>query len=345
MKVAVLLLSVLLCCEGSRLREGFHKLFKREPKKCDIIWTEQIHPHCETTHEKVCEEVYQDECHTEYTEECKKTYEEICKTEFLTDCKQEFQEICNTEYSTECKTEYIQECSSHPHCEMVEEEKCSTKYQKICDNEGAAKKVKEWEESGRKQKRHAPSLEEAEVEEIERRLDLQGPFPLTEKDTVVKKFLDPPPAGLGIPYTVVKSRMRRGDRFQRALELIGLKKKTKENLCHHIPHKHCVMVSVEKCHNVEKCWQEPKEICLEEPQERCHQEPQERCEQIPQEKCWQEPRNKCRQEPHKKCTQVPKEVCKEVAKEHCEYLPKLVAKKKCEKQKKFVDKLKELVSW
>ena len=43
--------------------------------------------------------------------------------------------------------------------------------------------------------------------------------------------------------------------------------------------------------------------------------------------------------------QVPKEVCKEVAKEHCDYLPKLVAKKKCEKQKKFVEKLKELVSW
>merc|ERR1719222_1478704 len=121
---------------------------------------------------------------------------------------------------------------------------------------------------------------------------------------------------------MVKSRMRRGDRIQRALELIGLKKKTKENLCHHIPHKHCVMASVEKCHNVEKCWQEP----------------QEKCEQIPQERCWQEPRSKCWQEPHKKCTQVPKEV----PKEHCEYLPKLVAKKKCEKQKKFVEKLKEL---
>ena len=53
MKVAVLLLSVLLSCEGSRLREGFKKLFKREPKKCDIIWTEQVHPHCEITHEKV----------------------------------------------------------------------------------------------------------------------------------------------------------------------------------------------------------------------------------------------------------------------------------------------------
>jgi len=325
MKVAVLLLSVLLCCDGSRLREGFKKLFKREPKKCDIIWAEQVHPHCETTYEKVCEEVYQDECHTEYTEECKKTYEEICQTEFLTDCKQEFQEICNTEFSTECKTEYIQECSSHPHCEMVEEEKCSTKYEKICDNDSAAKKVKEWEGKGRK-KRHAPSLEEVEAEQIERKLGLQGPYPLTKK------------------AAVVKSRMRRSDHFQRALELIGLKK-TKENLCHHIPHKHCVMASVEKCHNVEKCWQEPKEKCQEEPHQRCHQEPQERCEQIPQERCWQEPRSKCWQEPHKKCTQVPKEVCKEVPKEHCEYLPKLVAKKKCEKQKKFAEKLKELVTW
>ena len=98
------------------------------------------------------------------------------------------------------------------------------RYQKICDKDGAAKKVKEWEGEGRK-KRHAPTLEEVEAEEIEKRLGLQGPaYPLTKKDAVVK------------------SRMRRGDHFQRALELIGLKKK-KEKLCHHIPHKHCVMVS------------------------------------------------------------------------------------------------------
>ena len=84
--------------------------------------------------------------------------------------------------------------------------------------------MKEWEGEGRK-KRHAPTLEEVEAEEIERRLGLQGPaYPLTKEDAVVK------------------SRMRRGDHFQRALELIGLKKK-KEKLCHHIPHKHCVMVS------------------------------------------------------------------------------------------------------
>lgn len=324
MKFVLLLLSVLLICDGSKLLKGFKKLFKREPKKCDIIWTEHVHPHCETTVEKVCEDVYQDECHTEYTEECKKTFEEICKTEFLTDCKQEYQEICNTEYSTECRTEYVQECSSHPHCEMVEEEKCSTKYEKICDNDGAAKKVKEWEGEQGIKKRHVRSLEEVDVEEVESRLDLQGPYSLR----------DP----------LVKNRMRRSAHFLKALKLIGLKK-PEEKICHHIPHKHCAMVTFEKCHNVEKCRQEPKETCYEEPRERCHQEPQERCEQIPQEKCWQEPRNDCRSVPERKCTQVLKEVCKDVPKEHCEYLPKLVAKKKCEKQKKFVDKLKDMVKW
>ena len=128
---AVLLFVVLFSCEASRLRDGFNKLFKREPKKCDIIWTEQVHPHCETTYEEVsgkcfkargnrsiiidaasmmqvCEESYQDECHTTFTEECKDAYEEICKTEFFTDCKQEYHEVCDTEYLTECKTEYHQ---------------------------------------------------------------------------------------------------------------------------------------------------------------------------------------------------------------------------------------------
>ena len=83
--------------------------------------------------------------------------------------------------------------------------------------------MKEWEGEGRI-KRHTPSLEQVEVEEIEKRLDLQEHYPLTQRDAVVK------------------SRTRRGDHIQRALELIGLKKK-KEKLCHHIPHKHCVMVS------------------------------------------------------------------------------------------------------
>ena len=54
----VLLFVVLFSCEASRLRDGFNKLFKREPKKCDIIWTEQVHPHCETTYEEVIEKYF-----------------------------------------------------------------------------------------------------------------------------------------------------------------------------------------------------------------------------------------------------------------------------------------------
>ena len=93
--------------------------------------------------------MYEDDCHTEFTEECKEIFEEMCKTEFVTECKQEYEEICNTEYSKQCKTEYTQvfpnwsnsistrsciyytqyifkECTTHPHCEMVEEEACTT---------------------------------------------------------------------------------------------------------------------------------------------------------------------------------------------------------------------------
>jgi len=320
MKIILLLLSTLLLAEQtstSRLREGFKKIFKREPKKCDIIWTEQVVPQCETTNEKVCEEVYEDDCHTEFTEECKETFEEMCKTEFVTECKQEYEEICNTEYSKQCKTEYTQECTLHPHCEMVEEEACSTTYEKVCDNHDAAKMLKEWNGMAKKQKRHAP----------------------------VAERLDAPEGGLDVieEGDVAKKRMRRGDHLQRVLELVGMKKK--EELCHHIPQKHCVIVPVERCHNVQECWQKPEERCWEEPTQTCHQEPRENCVQVPSQRCWQEPQTKCWQEPHKRCTQVLNEVCKEVPKEHCEYLPKLVAKKKCEKQKKFVERLRELVSW
>ena len=93
--------------------------------------------------------MYEDDCHTEFTEECMETFEEMCKTEFVTECKQEYEEICNTEYSSSARlnthryfktleqqhcfssciyyTQYIlKECTLHPHCEMVEEEACST---------------------------------------------------------------------------------------------------------------------------------------------------------------------------------------------------------------------------
>ena len=104
------------------------------------------------------------------------------------------------------------------------------RYQKICNNDGAAKKkVEEWEAGGRK-KRHAPFLEELEAKEVEKSIGLQAPYSVTKKEGSSKKDV------------VVKSRMRRSDHVLRVLELIGLKKK-KENLCHHVPHKHCVMAS------------------------------------------------------------------------------------------------------
>merc|ERR550519_2164213 len=122
------------------------------------------------------------------------------------------------------------------------------------------------------------------------------------------------------------------------LKKLFKKGKKDEELCHHIPHHHCVKVPVEKCHDVQKCWDEPHQKCWQEPEEKCWDEPK----QV----CHQEPREKCHQVPHKKCHQVPHEHCTEEPREHCEYPTKLVAKKKCEKEgHKFGDKLKKLLKW
>ena len=67
----------------------------------------------------------------------------------------------------------------------------------------------------KKQKRHAPVAEKLDAPE--------GSLDVIEEGDVAKK------------------RMRRGDHLQRVLELVGMKKK--EELCHHIPQKHCVIVS------------------------------------------------------------------------------------------------------
>ena len=58
----------------------------------------------------------------------------------------------------------------------------------------------------------------------------------------VAEKLDAPEGGLDEieEGDVAKKRMRRGDHLQRVLELVGMKK---EELCHHIPQKHCVIVS------------------------------------------------------------------------------------------------------
>ena len=70
------------------------KLFaKKDPvKECDIVWTEHVHPHCETTEEEVrlrcvekdstfllqvCETLYEDECTVEYISQCRQIHEPV----------------------------------------------------------------------------------------------------------------------------------------------------------------------------------------------------------------------------------------------------------------------------
>jgi thiamine monophosphate kinase len=49
----VLLLAACSFDESDGLAGKLKKLFKKSKKNCDIIWTEQVHPHCETTTEQV----------------------------------------------------------------------------------------------------------------------------------------------------------------------------------------------------------------------------------------------------------------------------------------------------
>lgn len=305
---------VVLACsfdESNGLAGKLKKLFKKSKKNCDIIWTEHIHPHCETTTEQMCQQMYKDECKEEMTEECSMHYEEVCHTEMLQECMMEYRQDCKTEQIQRCKMEYTTECSSTPHCETIEEEKCSTKYQKICDKDIATpKEVKVVVEKAKEKWKRSLPEDEDEVE---------GPE--------------------------TQSAHNRKRRFALLKKIFGKKKKVEEVLCHHIPHKHCVMVPVQKCHAVEECWQEPKEECWDEPHEECWQEPEEKCVEVPHETCHQEPRQTCEQVPHRECWQEPHEVCKAVPREHCEYLPKLVAKKKCDQPERFTDRLRKLVTW
>ena len=167
MKVAVLLLSILLSCEGSRLREGFKKLFKREPKKCDIIWTEQVHPHCEITHEKVMHwksgpkfsmkhvvaglrggvpgwvphrlhRGVQGDIRGDLQDRVLDGLQARISRDLQHGILNRVQDwlhpgiwhwlkLFRLQWWDLTSGQYSQECSSHPHCEMVEEEKCSTK--------------------------------------------------------------------------------------------------------------------------------------------------------------------------------------------------------------------------
>ena len=114
-----------------------------------------------------------------------------------------------------------QVCDSTPHCKTVEEEKCSTKYQKICDPgllEGADLKVVE-EQRGEAKKIFSPVFEPSPEKGRKRRE--------VEPEAEVEQG----------------GRRKRHALIKKLFDFIGDKKK-KEELCHHVPHKHCVKVAL-----------------------------------------------------------------------------------------------------
>ena len=120
----------------------------------------------------------------------------------------------------------LQACSSYPKCWEVEEEKCSVKYQKICTADLAMPE---------------PVYPEEQQEKTRtKRSDLQH---LQKKHHYLQKQKD-------IAHHLLSKRETRTKRFAHHLlkKLVSTKvggddEKDKEELCHHVPHKHCVVVS------------------------------------------------------------------------------------------------------
>ena len=330
--VLTLLLSVCLDDVGGfkHLKKLFGK--KDTVKECDIVWTEHVHPHCETTEEKVCETVYEDVCTVEYISQCRQIHEPVCHTDYTTECKTSYSQKCETEHSQQCKTEYSQACSSYPKCWEVEEEKCSVKYQKICTADLAMPEpVKPKEQPEKRWKRSVHKLKRTLVKKAQKKSELV--HALLQKRSVPTLQKLPEPV---FPEEQDEEKIRTKRFAHHLLKKLVSKKSEdneKEELCHHVPHKHCVVVPVEKCEDVEECHDVPEEKCWQEPQERCWEEPQEECWQEPRETCNQEARQVCEEKPQETCNQVPREQCSQVPREHCEYLPKLVAKKQCKDKK------------
>ena len=170
----------------------------------------------------------------------------------------------------------LQACSSYPKCWEVEEEKCSVKYQKICTADLALPELvdpkeqpeKRWKRSVVQklhkkiqkksklvhkllQKRSVPNLqklpetvypEEQQEKRTKRSAVKQLVHALFHKRSVPDLQKLPEPV-----FPEEQDEKTRTKRFAHHLlkKLVSKKSedKEKEELCHHVPHKHCVVVS------------------------------------------------------------------------------------------------------
>merc|ERR1712181_113608 len=241
----------------------------------------------------------------------------------------------------QCWEEQENVCKSHPECHTSYVDHCTPLFKKVCSEEDDSKKGKKDKDKKGGHKKWKREAIEDEEETAEEKAE-------TEK---LKKLSAADLLEIAQDAAIAEAENNDG-KEKRGIKKIGklalkliknhLKKDDKKgSQCEDVPHgEHCEKVAVEKCHDVEKCWKEPKtqckkvphekcwqephEKCWNEPQEKCWQEPHQKCWQEPRESCWDEPQEKCWKEPHQKCWQEPQEKCWQEAHEKCWDEPKQV---------------------
>merc|ERR1712181_145634 len=241
----------------------------------------------------------------------------------------------------QCWEEQENVCKSHPECHTSYVDHCTPLFKKVCSEEDDSKKgKKDKDKKGghKKWKREAiEDEEEAETEKL-KKLSAADLLEIAQDAAIAEAENNDGKEKRGIKkigklaLKLIKNHLKKDDK--------------KGSQCEDVPHgEHCEKVAVEKCHDVEKCWKEPKTQCKKVPHEKCWQEPHEKCWNEPQEKCWQEahqkcwdePKQVCWQEPHEKCWEEPHEQCTQHPKEHCDYVKVKVAKRWCPEKKEKED--------
>jgi len=86
---------------------------------------------------------------------------------------------------------------------------------------------------------------------------------------------------------------------------------------------------VEKCRNVNKCYQRPVTKCQETPVEACWDEPRESCTRGSSQRCFNEPKEVCRNYPEENCVRSVEETCWDEPREQCTEEKIQVPKKWC----------------
>lgn len=328
----------------------FHKL--RAQDKCDVVWEEVSHPHCQTTWEMECKPWSREACSTEQVEECKDvverncqtSHEEKCMTEYrdkcetmgVERCQEETEQKCRTDWVDECWEEDQQNCRTNQECSTVSKKVCSKIFQWVC-TKTEPKPKPQLHEHARTDTVHSNpirslfkrSIDAAHQEEEEDSMVMFEKFEkLPTKDLLrlVDEMAEEDFREENEEETLLMEKhMGRSKRsalttIAGAIGISSLYKKflsTQDN-CYKKKMPHCAEVPVESCYDVQQCETVSVPRCKKEARQKCWEEPSQKCWIENKENCWQEPEENCWQVPHENCWDETVQKCWKKPQQHCQ---------------------------